>query len=300
MEKKIKKYFVEDNKYIWECDNIRIVFSDPQITGYNSFTPITKDKNGILYYYYTVEIYKYVYVEPEVEPDWNEDLEKYYDWVLFHTTYTHDFPQVESLSAIIEELMNDDMSEAQIIHLRNDGILKRKMINTDDFMYEDYYEITKEVSSTTQTPYQPFYSLYVGFGVESDADLNTLGAKVQIIYEEEMIELKNCVDAFIKYSIDSHNEDVKKRNKLFHDAMVVLDGKITCYEMNVIDFVFDKNKVSKTLIAGDLIEIYLTESDEECDCDIRGEIKKITEESISLKDGNVVKLKDIAYISKCH
>ena len=46
------------------------------------------------------------------------------------------------------------------------------------------------------------------------------------------------------------------------------------------------------------IEIYLAESDVECDCDIRGEIDEITEESILLKDGNTIKLKDIAYISK--
>lgn len=192
-------------------------FSKPTIQGFDDYTDITNIK-GIMYYYYTIKIYK-KYLSYD---KYNKDMAKY---SLVSTRMTYDFPCITELKDIIEyQLKNDPKINGQKDEYRSGLIEYRKTLSTEGFACDDFYEITK-LSGDEDNEFK--YIVYVGTTYDSQGDLNSVGIRTPYVTEDDIKELLKCVNSFIKYSIDLHN----KSNYINNDRFKIIDNKIYEYKI---------------------------------------------------------------------
>lgn len=112
------KFRREKNKFICEGHNLRIEYSNPEIQGFNELSSIKED-NSILYYYYTIKVYKYEFSRYVDEDDFDND-EEIWKWKKVFERTTYDFPDILWLKNSINYILNNVKEEdCQKIELRD-------------------------------------------------------------------------------------------------------------------------------------------------------------------------------------
>lgn len=268
------KFNKVDNKFRWESNFMALEFSKPSIQGHSEFAHLESEED-IMYYYYTVKIFKKV-------TEWTGNDEEIIKWKLVGKRGTHDFPCILDLKWLVEHQLNDDTRiDGQKIEYRNGEVNYSKTMSTGGFACDDFYEISKRVDSEGN---DERYVVYCGTTYDIQGDLNSAGIRTPYVYKEDIEELFKCVSSFIQYSIEENNKAVDA----WADNYKIKNNKI--YEYSD-----DKAKIESIYSVGDRVYMATVTDNKQKDYD-EVKILKIEDKSITLEDGIIINECNIAYM----
>lgn len=196
-------------------DGLIIEYSDPSIQAFHEgyFEPITK--KDILYFYYTVQIYRYN--ELDITGD---DLILAEKELIFEER-THDFPKVDSVPGIIDYIVNEPCT-LKLKDYEDNGYHQIQYYNQVDLMdyanCEYWYKIERydtKVKQRSSNEYRDFkyYTLTIGngFGNMGYSNKKDNGAAIYLseLKEKDLLEFKKVCEEFMESAIETYNESVK-------------------------------------------------------------------------------------------
>lgn len=284
------------NKFRWESNFMVLEFSNPSIQGYDDFIML-EDENQIMYYYYEVKIYKKI-------NDWDKNDNDIIRWELVSKRCTHDFPNIICLKDILICQLEDDTKVDGQKHTYRDGSVRySKTLSTDGFACDDFYEITKYVDEEEEQESEEYelyreedkrererYIVYCGNTYDFQGDLNSSGIRTPYVYKEDIVALKECVEEFIKYSIEIHNKSIE----LYKESLGIKNNKLYEYKRNGKDI--DKNIIEAMYTVGDNVSIVKVTDNIETDIE-DVVISNISEDTVTVGDNMKINVSDIVYIN---
>lgn len=207
--KKTKK-----DRFILENNDIFFELSAPSIQAHNEFVPL-KDSKDILYFYYTVEIYKRITI-------WDGEDNEISKKKFVTKRDVHDFPGIFEFIDMLKFQLDDDTTvNGQKIDFTNGSSEYRKTLSTNGYFADDVYEVTKIVTENKSIP-QERYIVYFGSSYDIQGDMNSVGIRHSYINREDIITIIDFLESFISYAIDSENKNIEESSNLFSSD----EGKI--------------------------------------------------------------------------
>ena len=214
----------EQNKVesIWKQNDVKIVFSNPEIQPWESVVYV-KDAMDILYYYYTITAYR----------------RKGNKWKKEFVSHTLDFAALLNIERIAVELLKDDFDDGSWqMAIRGESSpqeLKcyKKSFDTDNIVNEDYYRMERIVRFDRGEKAEEFN---VTIGAGNDPKFYNLytDAMPCVIFNTltrgEFLGFISTVKEFISKSIQLFNEIQKENLSLERGARKIVNGKM--YEYN--------------------------------------------------------------------
>lgn len=206
---------------IWKQNDVKIVFSNPEIQAWESVV-FVKDTSDILYYYYTVTAYR----------------RKGNKWKKEFVSHTLDFATLLNVERIAEELLKDDFDDGSWqMASRGEGSpqeLKcyKKSFDTDNIVNEDYYRMERIVRFDCGEKAEEFN---VTIGAGNDPKFYNLytDAMPCVIFNTltrgEFLGFISTVKEFISKSIQLFNEIQKENLSLERGARKIVNGKMYEY-----------------------------------------------------------------------
>ena len=282
MFKRTKKQF------IWQTDNVKLVYSRPQIQAYNDYVCLESDE-GIIYYYYDIEIYKKI----QIFDDENDDLID--KWKLVTKRSTFDFPSILQFKYILNTILHDinPAEDGQKDIYRNGKIKYSYRMETEGFACDDFYEITK---TTDEDGSHPSYLLYLGTTFDIQGDLNSVGIRTPYLKEKDIKELLNCVTAFINYSIEKHNSWVKKHNSIQSRNKLINSGKIYEYKIDKNYDSINFHEIETIYTVGDTVCVVVLSDEKTTEKYYNAKIKEITNDRIIFENNVEIAPEQIVYM----
>lgn len=263
----------------WESDFLALVFSYPSVQGVSDYINLTSEKE-IMYYYYTVEIFKKV-------SEWDDEDNEVSKWELVSERNTHDFPKIVQLKWLLDYQLSDKANiDGQKIEYSNGDIRYAKTVATEGFACDDFYEITKSVNATGN---EERYIIYCGTTFDTQGDLNSVGIRTPYVTRIDVEELLTCVTGFIQHSLEQHNKEVA----LGASCYEVKHEKI--YEYGIADELINRNIIESIYIVGDRVYIKTVVDNQEQDYD-KVVITKIEGDHVFLNTKQIIKGSAIVYI----
>lgn len=250
-----KAPFVVDTEHstvTWELDDVRVVFSDPDIQAWESVIMV-QDISEILYYYYTVTVYRKVAQEKKEKVK--------IKWKKAFSVGAYDFPALLSVPDMVKELAKNDFATAawqKKTKTDNHGHLQtwlRKSCSTVDVLAEDCYEMSRTVCLTGNKRGIDSCTLYLGTGLEND------GSDVQASYTrglnislrvKDLVSFGDAASAFIQMSIDLRNQQEQQRLDEAKRAFSCKNRKLYEIHDGAIESIYQKgDKVSIQILSDD-------------------------------------------------
>ena len=275
--------FVSENGvYIWKNRNIKVEFSDPRIRSHHEAA--LEDVEDILYYYYNMKVSHYAWINGENE------------WRVIAEANTYDAPAVTYFRGLIEEALYymDKFDESwEVFEYESGDKSYSKTLETGGFINEDYYRIVKTMSPDRCTT---GYSVFIGSGIGGE---NFIGINVGSLNERDMRALLECVEGFIRYSIDNENEKIRKSNLICSQRFKHVSGRIYeyCADREGINF----EAVEEIYSVGDRLDdvtIAVPEGELFRDKDYHGlTISAVNDEGITFTDGTYLRFGEITYMN---
>jgi len=276
------KFLKVNNKFRWESNFMVLEFLSPSIQGFEEYTKLKEE--DIMYYYYTVKIYKKI----EVYSNKDGEDEPTVKLKLVSERSAYDFPAIRQLKEILKYQLEDNtIFNSQKLEYSSGNIRHSKVMSTEGFACDDFYEITKTVNSEGE---DDRYIVYCGTTFNTQGDLNSSGIRTPYVNREDIEELYKCVCDFIQYSLDENNKQVGNYMLSFD----IKDSKI--YEYEVIGKGINKNKIESIYAMGDLVSIKTVVDNKEYDYD-NVIISEIKNKNITLNDGDILKGECIVYMN---
>lgn len=274
------KFKQVDDTFRWESNFLVLEFSSPSIQGFSNFIHLTSE-NEIMYYYYTVKIFKKV-------SEWDDEDNEVVKWSLISKRNTHDFPTILQLKWLLDYQLKDNSSiDGQKIEYASGNVRYTKVMATEGFACDDFYEITKSVDEAGN---DERYIMYCGTTFDSQGDLNSAGIRTPYVTRTDIEELLACVTSFVHYSLEEHNKWVR----LGAVSYEVKNEKI--YEYGVVGERIDKNIIESMYAIGDRLNIKTAVDNQERDYD-EVVITKIEGDQICLNTKQIIQGSSIVYIS---
>lgn len=258
------KYKREKDLFSWEDEFFKLEYSDPHIETFNGEVEISSEK-AFMYYYYTLKVFK---------------KSRNGRWKKITEVETFDFPGITSLRENILTLLDLDITiDGQKCYYKDGSIMYSYKADNLGFACEDYYELTKEMNSRIK---KEIYSIFVGTCISVEADINFEGVKISNIYEPDLKELIDCINAFLDYSIKSYNDSMKEYVNLEINSKKVVAHKLYTYKIednkitDMIDYIY---------CIGDFLDVDYLESEnkEVKKNNIEGKVVQITKDSIEIE-----------------
>lgn len=267
------------NKFRWESHFMALEFSNPSIQGYYDYI-VLDNPNQIMYYYYNVKIYRKF-------DDWDKNDNEIVKWELVSERGTHDFPNILELKYILEHQLKDDTRIGGQKHtFRSGETCYSKTFSTDGFACDDFYEVTKFISDYEES--KDRYIVYCGTTFDYQGDLNSSGIRTPYVEEDDILCLKQCVEEFIKFSIDEHNREIL----LLRESIKSNNNKIYQYDV----FNKSKNNLEAIYVVGDNVDIIKVVDNIETSID-NVVITEINDNTLKLSDGSKIKISNIVYLN---
>ena len=178
-----KKKKEKSIKSVWKARDIKIVFSEPDIQEGNSVVYIN-DISEIMYYYYTMTVYKYT------DDKWRKEF----------AVSTYDFSGILSAKLIIEKLLQSDyrdgswqFDKSEEWYGDRNTVWYKKSYGTENIMNEDYYQIERTIMITNEEEFEDF-SLTIGTGTEDgESGLNNTLKNITVHFLE-----RSDIESFLK------------------------------------------------------------------------------------------------------
>lgn len=280
------KHYVKNDKFYWEDEFVRVVYSNPSTQYFNDNLP-SVDVESIMHFYYTFEIYK------KVVSGYNEeDGTRRYKWQKVAGKSVYEFPDIIELQFMISSLLKDtDIENFQKDNLSSGATLYSKRYTSRGFGYDDFYDIEKIIEKD-EGEEKTWYSLYIGCTYDGMIGFNSVGVKIPALNEEDLLELKLLADEFIVYAMDKSNDVIRNRNFDFLRSLKVVGKHL--YELNK-DIDIKKHPVESEIDSiyaiGDRIDVSTISSER----DYRGTITDIEDGFIEI-DNKRIDFNDMTYI----
>lgn len=280
------KHYVKNDKFYWEDEFVRVVYSNPSTQYFNDNLP-SVDVESIMHFYYTFEIYK------KVVSGYNEeDGTRRYKWQKVAGKSVYEFPDIIELQFMISSLLKDtDIENFQKDNLSSGATLYSKRYTSRGFGYDDFYDIEKIIEKD-EGEEKTWYSLYIGCTYDGMIGFNSVGVKIPALNEEDLLELKLLADEFIVYAMDKSNDVIRNRNFDFLRSLKVVGKHL--YELNK-DIDIKKHPVESEIDSiyaiGDRIDVSTISSER----DYHGTITDIEDGFIEI-DNKRIDFNDMTYI----
>ena len=266
MNNNFKFIKTEDNRFRWKSNFMVLEYSEPSIQAFQEYLPV-KDFKDIMYYYYTVKIFKKIYNSKEI---------------LVSERYVYDFPCITQLKWIIEHQLNNNPTiNGQKIEYESGDIRYRETFESEGFACEDFYSISK---STDKNNKNEKYSIYIGTTYNNNGDLTSNGIRTPYINRNDLKELLKCVDSFIQYSIDKNNNELKESENCFK----IKGNKLYEYD-------YESNLESIYCIGDNIKHITYIDNNKQCSKN-NLIITNIKNDKVFFKGGLCLFTKDIRYM----
>ena len=247
MSKKKKEKSI---KSVWNARDVKVVFSEPDIQESSSVVYI-KDISEIMYYYYTVTVYKYT------DNKWRKEF----------AVSTYDFPGILSAKLIIEKLLQSDyrdgswqFDKSEEWYGNRNTVWYKKSYGTENIMNEDYYRIERAIRVTNEEEFEDF-SLTIGTGTDNgESGLNNTlkSITVHFLKRSDIESFLKTVEDFIQMSINDFNKNQEKHLAL-EKAARVKNGKLYEYR-SVYDN--EPDNIDDIYIPGDIIDFTILDKHE--------------------------------------
>lgn len=268
-----------DDKFQWESDFMVLEFSNPTIQSFSDYTNIIDEKE-IMYYYYTVKVFRKI---DKLDDNGNKVVK----WELVSERNTHDFPCILELKWMLDyQLKDNTVVDGQKHEYQSGAVRYSKIIATEGFACDDFYEITKNVNSDCK---DDKYIVYCGTTFDSNGDLNSSGVRTPYVSRKDIESLFECASEFVQYSIDEHNRGNTNWNSRFE----IKHNKV--YEYNIDTDNVDKNKVESIYAIGEVLDI-TTVVDNEQEEYYKVCMSSIDGKTILLNNGDKIAIDTIFYI----
>lgn len=251
----------EHSTVTWELDDVRVVFSNPDIQALESVVMV-KDISEILYYYYTVTVYRKVAKEKKakIKIKWREVF----------SVGAYDFPALLSVPNMVKEIAKNDFAVSTWQKKRktdNHGRMQtwlRKSCSTVDVLAEDCYEMSRTVCLTGNERRIDSCTLYLSTGLENDgSDMQasyTRGLNISLRVKD-LVSFGEAASAFIQMSIDLHNKKEQQRLDKVKHAFSCKDKKLYEIRDGAIESVYQKgDKVDLQILNNDTNGILVYET----------------------------------------
>lgn len=166
---------------------------------------MVQDISEILYYYYTVTVYRKVAQEKKEKVK--------IKWKKAFSVGAYDFPALLSVPDMVKELAKNDFAiAAWQKKTKADGhghiqTWLRKSCSTVDVLAEDCYEMSRTVCLIGNERHIDFCTLYLGTGLENDGlqPSYTRGLNISLRVKD-LVSFGDAASAFIKMPIDLYNK----------------------------------------------------------------------------------------------
>lgn len=286
-------FHVDKNKFIWENSVFKIQFSRPSIETSFSYSCVSSIEE-IFYNYYCVDIFC-------IEKLYNEDTDETTTrWKKITSTSTYDFPCITQLQLILESILKTEepITDGQKISYMNGKIGYRFSYNTEGFGCDDFYELSR-IRFEENAGADDEFTLYAGCSLDVDSDENSIGFRTPYLTENDIIELKNCVDSFIEFEIQTYNKQCISENELNRKRYEIIEDRLFIYsrQKNKIN----KEKINHILQVGDFVSLsYANDAPYYINKPVsfhNEKIYKILKNSIVLNNGYEVDINTIVYLS---
>lgn len=266
MNNNFKFIKTEDNRFRWESNFMILEYSEPSIQAFQEYLPV-KDFKDIMYYYYTVKIFKKIDNSKEI---------------LVSERDVYDFPCIDELKWIIEHQLNNNPTiNGQKIEYQSGDVRYKETFESEGFACEDFYSISK---STDENNKNERYSIYIGTTYDDNGDLTSNGIRTPHINRIDLKELLKCVDSFIQYSIDKNNNELEKLN----DKFIIKDDKLYEYDY--------ENNLDNIYVIGEFIKnITFIDNNKQCE-EVDLIISDLRRDKVFFKGGLCLFTKDIRYM----
>lgn len=252
--------------FYFQSNNIKVKFSNPIIQSYDEYGAC-KTERGILYYYYDLTVY----------------IKNNKTWNTLFNLHTYDFPAITTFKMFLEYITNNkpEKTKYQKEDLGDNNYLLSRTLEMD-FLCEDYYSVTHYIREEQEKEISESFDIVIGKPFDYNRE-EMVTVSFKNLSKEDIETIINCVDSFIKYSIENNTQTVRKRNKRHIKSWKIRERKLYQISKNgKIENIFvvgDKINSLKVL-HGDLSsqDFYSTEF-----CDFT--IENITKEGIILNSG---------------
>lgn len=251
-----KAPFVVDTEHstvTWELDDVRVVFSDPDIQAWESVVMV-QDVSEILYYYYTITVYRKVAQEKKEKVK--------IKWKKAFSVGAYDFPALLSVPDMVKELAKNDFAVStwqKKTKTDSHGHTRtwlRKSYSTVDVLAEDCYEMSRTVCLMGDANRIDYCTLYLGTGQEKDGcDRHTSythGLNISCLGVNDLVSFGDAAAAFIQMSIDLRNQQEQQRLDEAKRAFSCKNGKLYEIHDGVIKSIYQKgDKVNIQILSDD-------------------------------------------------
>lgn len=229
-------------KSVWKNGELKIVFSEPSIQAHGGVV-FAESASDILYYYYTVEVFK------KVKNDWKKEFD----------VSTYDFPALLAAVKIIDCILEDDFTDESWQVDRREGVNGNmnvtwytKTYNTSSFADEDYYKFERVVRVIEGEDTSEHFVFSVGSGLDNCNFTRVLKCITATYLDRAEIEaLRDVMNDFIQKTIDDFNKKERKRIELERKSLKVENGKV--YEYRTVYF-DEPDNLDSVYIPGDVID----------------------------------------------
>lgn len=245
--------FVVDTEHstvTWELDDVRVVFSDPDIQAWESVVMV-QDISEILYYYYTVTVYRKVAQEKKEKVK--------IKWKKAFSVGAYDFPALLSVPDMVKEIAKNDFAVStwqKKTKTDNHGHLQtwlRKSCSTVDVLAEDCYEMSRTVCLMGNERHIDSCTLYLGTGLENDGLQTSYTRGLNIsLRVKDLVSFGDAASAFIQMSIDLRNQQEQQRLDEAKRAFSCKNRKLYEIHDGAIESIYQKgDKVSIQILNDD-------------------------------------------------
>lgn len=200
----------EDNKFIWTDDkNYKFVWENPRFFPYDENMLYSED-NGILHYYYCFMIYQIC--------DNN--------WKLMDATSVGFYPSLPSLQRDIHDFMRTNITDYAIYNSKKQIYYEMTGGYSELENDEDFYELNRYFRADT---FQEWYSIRLGAGLYENS------IYIKKISFEDLLELQDCIDSFIRYGCEKYNQETLREYEVNAKKYICKNHKLYIQELDEQD-----------------------------------------------------------------
>jgi len=250
------KTYRKNKGVIFENNEHRITLKDSSIQAFDEFSTIQTGKNGIMYFYYTLEYSHRDCVDYE-----EESGDEIYKWKKKFSVTTSDFPAIQSFQEIVAHMEKLDIKKngQKTIYMDKTIVYQYSMSTDSSFVNEDSYELTKIVEPSDHSIY---YDVYFG-RCNGCRGKDSYGTKITYLSEDDIVVLKEFINDFMNLSIEINNKHTLKMVKNEQCSKIIIGNQIvSCDLMNGIEVTeenLDTTTIDYIFSIGDDVSIHLAE-----------------------------------------
>lgn len=229
----------------------KFILRKPSIQASDEFCVIDgKNKNSILYLYYTLEYY-------HNDVSYDNDGNQKNKWIKKWERFVGDFPSIQAVPSCLDELKNINLEEkGQQTKYRSGEIGYSYTITIDGgFMGEDFYEITK---CKDPNHYGIYYVLSIGQGHDAGPCQDFNIVRISWLKGRDMKEFKKFAQGIIDIAIEKHNTFIKKDYYEFQNKVELRENSIILYKNeNCVGLPLSDETIEDIYQIGENLSIYL-------------------------------------------